>query len=310
MIRLLQQYGREHLPQEHGTTPEFVLKSLLRQVGGAILVIADEICTQNLPTAPVDDGILEHCCEGLDVRSDAFAEVLTTFREPSSTDRFQEASVARLATHFNPNQKSELAKLVGQPQDGAFFISFASKVFGAAEMIRHFCSYKLKSNGACGMLAFGTRHEAGLAVAEFLSVRQQPGVIFVASDSGGMTLMLPSAGGPKAWHCPADCPSRLDFSSPMNTQDPFCECGDQPDFYQPTITTSEAGPTGESHGGQGTVGPRTDGHQMDGLEVLDKFADPNELPMQPQIQVQHTVSMEAGCLKVGERAKLRRKWKG
>lgn len=96
----------------------------------------------------------------------------------------------------------ELQWLLGQPMDGALILSFESKVLGAAEQLRHISSYQLlKSNGE----GVGTKHQSGFAVAQLIHEENVRGAVLVASDGGGVTLMLPSCeGGPKAWRAKAE----------------------------------------------------------------------------------------------------------
>merc|ERR1712232_737017 len=163
--------------------------------GGSLVVMCDEELASNLNFTSLDDGALMDIANATSSIGN-FESVLDCFLDHTPSDRWETWLVDRLMERLEIAVESVAGalreKLVDQPQDGAFVLSFSGDIFAAQVQLRHSDNvrYKIRKQGA---KYFGTRHAAALGVAEYIgsSNGQARGIVMASSTAGGITIMIP-----------------------------------------------------------------------------------------------------------------------
>lgn len=173
-------------------TCQVVLKELLQGDGGCLVVLLDHArATVNGSSA--DGGKLTKCFQrhGRNLHRDrpSFLSLLRAFRRRGAGDRWGAAELRELAAC--DLDSPELQALEGEPKDGALVLTMGGSLLAAALKLRHGdeASYLVLPSGE----GVGTRHAAALGTVQHLQRTADgvPGLALVASDRGGLSLMLP-----------------------------------------------------------------------------------------------------------------------
>jgi len=189
-------------------TVEALFRLLHQEHGGSLVIVYDpkrvDLCLSTM-----DGGKLKACFGkyGRNLHHDRpnFVSILRAFRTHSATDRWERWLLQELAQNLDlctPGTTEltlALAQLEGQPKDGAILVSLNGTVVGAAQKLRN-SDHNLEMIRADAK-GVGTRHTAGLGAVHTLSTAWcdesvdlgPPGVVLVASDNGGVSIMLPTA---------------------------------------------------------------------------------------------------------------------
>eukprot|EP00401_Gymnodinium_catenatum_P038045 CAMPEP_0117473482 /NCGR_PEP_ID=MMETSP0784-20121206/8794_1 /TAXON_ID=39447 /ORGANISM="" /LENGTH=722 /DNA_ID=CAMNT_0005267683 /DNA_START=57 /DNA_END=2225 /DNA_ORIENTATION=- len=190
-----------------------VAEMLANGMGGVIIAVVDGYLWNRIKFNHLDDGHLTRCFDQvatnmLEQRT-SFECLLDAFSAHGGSDRWQQRELEQLVQKL-PEAAEPLAKLEGNPKDGAFVVSWKGTVMGAAGHLKYHSErwQLLKTNGKLA----GTRHNSSLAFAEWLGSEGFLGAVFVRSDDGGVHAFLPRRTGP---------PSVLHFDSlqPMSQKE-------------------------------------------------------------------------------------------
>jgi len=188
----------DHVPgdapdaEEARRTLTAVGEVLANGVGGVIVAVIDGQLWNTVRFHHLDDGHLTRCfstvAKNLHEQTPEFLKLLEAFSAHGGSDRWQHEELERLVEGL-PEAAESLAKLEGNPKDGAFVISYRGNIMGAAGHLKYASErwQLLKSNGKHA----GTRHASSLAFAEWLGTEGFLGVVFVRSDDGGVHAFLP-----------------------------------------------------------------------------------------------------------------------
>eukprot|EP00927_Polykrikos_kofoidii_P055428 TRINITY_DN49681_c0_g1_i1.p1 TRINITY_DN49681_c0_g1~~TRINITY_DN49681_c0_g1_i1.p1 ORF type:complete len:904 (-),score=130.08 TRINITY_DN49681_c0_g1_i1:213-2924(-) len=190
---------------EEVETLQVVLDMLVDGKGGAVVVVCDsqpEERRDSLRYTNLSKDLLSCFVHfGRNIHSDrqAVMAFLRAFREHTNSDKWESWLIEKLSRELGCTEVLPILRVLEkQPKDGALVIDFKGNIQGAAVRLRHsdMSMYKIEGKG--------TRHAAGLGVTEHFCrlwrkrgpfISSPPGAVFVASDDGGLTLMLPTLQG-------------------------------------------------------------------------------------------------------------------
>eukprot|EP00931_Biecheleriopsis_adriatica_P020434 TRINITY_DN13661_c0_g1_i1.p1 TRINITY_DN13661_c0_g1~~TRINITY_DN13661_c0_g1_i1.p1 ORF type:complete len:726 (+),score=144.48 TRINITY_DN13661_c0_g1_i1:347-2524(+) len=185
-----------------GHTFELVFDALMSEPGGAIVVVGQKAGLRSLDGdglvfEELDGGrflqVLRRFSGHILKHMERFKALMRAFQRHTNSDKWETGLLKELGDDLalEANDSSvprALDKLNGQPKDGAIVLGLEGTVLAAVVKLCHNGSFRLvKENGK----GAGTKHAAGLGVAEWMGRRGFLGVVFVKSDSGTVSVMLP-----------------------------------------------------------------------------------------------------------------------
>eukprot|EP00931_Biecheleriopsis_adriatica_P020443 TRINITY_DN13661_c0_g2_i1.p1 TRINITY_DN13661_c0_g2~~TRINITY_DN13661_c0_g2_i1.p1 ORF type:complete len:314 (+),score=50.90 TRINITY_DN13661_c0_g2_i1:410-1351(+) len=184
-------------------TFQLIFDIMVSEPGGAIAVVGQK---EDFASSDDSDGLVFEVLDGglflkvlrrfsaniLEQR-ETFTALMRAFRRHTATDKWEAWLLKELGDDlaFETNDSGVpqgLGRLNGQPKDGALVLGLQGTVLAAVAKLRHNGSFHLVKEDGAGA---GTRHAGGLGVAEWMGQRGICGIVFVASDSGTVSVMLP-----------------------------------------------------------------------------------------------------------------------
>jgi hypothetical protein len=166
---------------------------LLAGQGGAIVVVCDTKAAHHLQIDYLDNGkalgaFLEFG-RNLHQYKSEFEILMKAFSVHTASDRWEPWLTQQLAEELEKGPEV-FKELIDEAKDGAIVLSLNGTVLAAAARLRHLNQYMLVNKKGRGA---GTRHSAAMGVVEWMSNQGVTGVVFVRSDSGAITTMVPTS---------------------------------------------------------------------------------------------------------------------
>jgi hypothetical protein len=161
--------------------------------GGAIVVVCDTKSAHSLQIDYLDGGkalgaFLKYG-KNLHQNRREFETLMNAFSVHTDSDRWEPWVTKGLAEELGQNQ-DVFKELIDEAKDGAIVLSLNGTVLAVAARLRHLNKYRLITKKGRGA---GTRHSAAMGVVEWMSNEGVTGVVFVRSDSGAITTLVPSS---------------------------------------------------------------------------------------------------------------------